>query len=133
MNMAKKARRIHRPRVQTPEQEAEECSIRQRFQKEKPTLQELVDSGDLEGVATTGEFWELRKTFAALKKLRQERGLSITDMSDLTGMDRAAISRLENGQMNNPTIATMNRYAEALGKRVVVGLVDAPPAQSVAK
>jgi len=131
--MDKKARRIHRSRVQTPEQEAEETAIRRRLQKEKPTLQELIDSGDLEGVTTMGEFWELRKTFAALKKLRQERGLSITDMSNLTGMDRGAISRLENGQIDNPTIATMNRYAEALGKRVVVGLVDTPRAQSVAR
>jgi len=127
--MANKAKRVHRPRTQTPEQEAEESAIRRRFQEEKPTLQELIDSGDLDGVTTVGEFWELRKTFAALKGLRQEKGLSITDLSDMTGMDRAAISRLENGQLDNPTISTMNRYAEALGKRVVVSLVDAPNLQ----
>ena len=127
--MAKRAIRVHRPRVQTPEQEAEERAIRRRFQEEKPALRELVDSGDLAGVTTMGEFWELKRTFAALKRLRQEKGLSITDLSDMTGMDRAAISRLENGQLANPTISTMNRYAEALGKRVVVSLADAPDAQ----
>jgi hypothetical protein len=40
-------------------------------------------------------------------------------------MDRAMISRLENGQVDNPTIATVSRYAKALGKRVVIRLADA--------
>ena len=35
------------------------------------------------------------------------------------------IRRLENGQLGNPTLATVGRYAQALGKRVVVTLVDA--------
>jgi DNA-binding XRE family transcriptional regulator len=123
--MTKKASRIHRPRVQTPEQEAEEKAIRQRFQQEKPSLQDLVESGDVAHVSTMGEYWELRKTFAALKALREQHGLSISDMAERTGMDRAMISRLENGQVDNPTITTIGRYAKALGKRVVVSLIDA--------
>jgi transcriptional regulator with XRE-family HTH domain len=70
------------------------------------------------------EYWELRKTFGILKALRESLGVSITEMSNRTGIDRAAISRLENGHVDNPTIETLNRYARALGKRVVVGLVD---------
>ena len=35
------------------------------------------------------------------------------------------IRRLENGQIDNPTIATMTRYAKALGKKVHVSLVEA--------
>lgn len=42
-----------------------------------------------------------------------------------TGKDRATIRRLENGQIDNPTIATMTRYAKALGKKVLVSLVEA--------
>jgi cytoskeletal protein RodZ len=123
--MAKKPQRIHRPRVQTPEQEAAERTVREQFQKDKPTLQDLVASGDVAQVFTMGEYWELRKTFAALRAVREQEGLSITDLAERTGMDRAMISRLENGQLDNPTIATMARYAKALGKRVVVSLVDA--------
>jgi ribosome-binding protein aMBF1 (putative translation factor) len=123
--MNKKPQRIHRPRVQTPEQEAAERAIRERFQREKPSLQDLIDSGDVERVFTMGEYWELRKTFAALKALREQQGLSISDMVDRTGMDRAMISRLENGHIDNPTLATVSRYAKALGKRIVVSLVDA--------
>ena len=122
--MAKQGKRSHRPRAQTPEQEAEERAIRERFQKAKPSLRELLDQGDIGEVTTMGDFWELKKTFAALKAIRQRKGLSITEMSERTGMDRAAISRLENGQIGNPTIATVSRYASALGKRVVVTLAD---------
>ena len=125
MTMRKKTTRIQRPRVQTPEQEAAEQAIRERFQRERPTLQDLVDRGDIAAVFTMGEYWELRKTFAALRALREQQGLSISDMAERTGMDRAMISRLENGQVDNPTVATVTRYAKALGKRVVVSLVDA--------
>ena len=123
--MANKPRRIHRPRVQTAEQEAEERALRERFQREKPSLQDLVQSGDVTQVFTMGEYWELRKTFAALKALREQQGLSITDLAERTGIDLAMISRLETGQMDNPTIATMTRYARALGKKVLVTLVEA--------
>jgi ribosome-binding protein aMBF1 (putative translation factor) len=123
--MDKKTSRVHRPRVQTPEQEATEQEIRRRFQEERSSLQDLVDRGDITQVFTMGEYWELRKTFAALKAVREQQGLSISDLADRTGMDRAMISRLENGQVDNPTIATMSRYAKALGKKVVVSLVDA--------
>src|SRR5260370_32129383 len=122
--MTKKAMRINRPRIQTPEQEAAEQALRQKLQEERPTLEDLVERGDITQVFTMGEYWELRKTFAALKAMREQQGLSITDLAERTGMDRAMISRLENGQMDNPTIATMTRYARALGKKVVVRLAE---------
>src|SRR5205809_206531 len=121
----KTAKRIHRPRIQTPEQEAAEQEIRRRFQKDKPTLQELVDQGDIAQVFTMGEYWELRKTFAALKALREQQGLSIADLASRAGLDQASISHLEDGQVDNLTIATVTGYAKALGKRVLVKLADA--------
>src|SRR5262245_50829309 len=122
--MNKPSHRIHRPRRQTPEEQATEQAIRERFQRDKPTLQDLIDNGDAAQVHAMGEYWEVRKTFAALKSLREQQGLSLTDMAERTGMDRAMISRLENGQIDNPTLATVGRYAKALGKRVVVNFVS---------
>ena len=123
--MTKKDSRFHRPRVQTPEQEAEEKAIRQRYQTEKPSLQTLLDSGDIQQVFTMGEYWELRKTFAALKALREQQGLSIADLASRAGLDQASISHLEDGQVDNLTIATVTGYAKALGKQVLVKLADA--------
>ena len=50
-----------------------------------------------------------------LKKHRQRQGLSLTDVANRSGMDRAAISRLENGVYLNPTVDTLYRYAQADG------------------
>ena len=55
----------------------------------------------------------------ALKAERERQGLSLSDVSERSGLDPAAISRLENGKQANPTIDTILRYADALGKELV--------------
>jgi DNA-binding XRE family transcriptional regulator len=120
------AKRIFRPRDQTPEQEAEERAIRERFQRERPSREELLASGEYEDTGLTqGEFWELQRfCLEQLRSLRESAGLSLTDMAERTGMDRAAINKLENGVHTNPTISTINRYLHALGKKLVVRVAD---------
>lgn len=59
-----------------------------------------------------------------LKAAREAAGLSLSDLQDRTGMDRSALSKLENGRRPNPTLETLIRYADAVGKRVEIGLVD---------
>jgi ribosome-binding protein aMBF1 (putative translation factor) len=68
---------------------------------------------------------ELIDTLAALRLERERQGLSLTDMSERTGIDRATISKLETGKVTNPTLATLRTYANALGKRLSWSLVDA--------
>ena len=55
---------------------------------------------------------------AALKRHRQRHGLSLADVAKQSGMDRAAVSRLENGVYVNPTVDTLYRYAEAIGAKI---------------
>jgi len=50
-----------------------------------------------------------------LRQVREQMGVSLTDLSERTGLTRAAISRLENGWNLNPTLEALFRYAEALG------------------
>ncbi|WP_182867577.1 hypothetical protein [Stieleria mannarensis] len=45
-------------------------------------------------------------------------------MGERTGIDRAARSRLGNYEDANPTLATLERYAEAVGKQMTVLLSD---------
>lgn len=70
----------------------------------------------------------LRQVLAALRAERERQGLSLSDINERTGIDRAALSRLENNENANPTLATLERYAEAVGKQVVV-LLSEPTAQ----
>jgi DNA-binding XRE family transcriptional regulator len=59
-----------------------------------------------------------RDLIAALRAERERQGLSLADMAERTGIDRAAIHKLEIGVNTNPTLATLSRYAGALGARI---------------
>ena len=45
---------------------------------------------------------------------------------DPTGIERSALTRLEN-ETPDVSIPTLERYAKALGKRVVIEIADAQP------
>lgn len=51
----------------------------------------------------------------ALKKIRLEKGISQGDIFRKTGLERAYISRLENGNVLDPRISTVIILARALG------------------
>jgi transcriptional regulator with XRE-family HTH domain len=61
---------------------------------------------------------ELPMLAAQFRRLREEQGLSLTDVSERSGLTRAAVSRLENGWNLNPTLDTLFCYAAALGAHV---------------
>ncbi len=61
---------------------------------------------------------ELAAALARLRDERERQGLSLTDMAERTGIDRATISKLETGKLANPTIGTLRTYGKALGRRL---------------
>jgi ribosome-binding protein aMBF1 (putative translation factor) len=111
-------KRITRDSRLTPEEAAKYRAIREQVADELPHLiarhQERMASLD-----------QLESLFIELKTAREAQGLSLADLTKRTGMDRSALSKLETGQRSNPTVETLVRYAEALGKRLVVSLADA--------
>jgi DNA-binding XRE family transcriptional regulator len=119
-----KADRVFRKQQRSEEELARLKAIREKFQRERPSLDDLIARGDVQAVMSQGEYFDLLETLAQFKNLRQEAGLSLSDVAERTGLDRAAISRLENGQVGNPTIATLQTLAHGLGKRLVVRFED---------
>jgi len=111
-------RRVTRDRPLTPEEAAKYKAIREQVAAELP---ELIERHH-ERMAVLEQFQEL---LGQLKAARERQGLSLADLTELTGMDRSALSKLETGQRPNPTVETLVRYAEAVGKRLVVSLADA--------
>ena len=111
-------RRSTRDRYLAPEEAAKYREIRAQVAKELPEL-----------ITRHSERLEVLDQLAGLveqlKIAREEKGLSLADLTRLTGMDRSALSKLENGQRLNPTIETLVRYADAVGKRLVVSLASA--------
>jgi len=49
-----------------------------------------------------------------LREAREANGLSIRQLADASGVDKALISRLESGTTRSPTRGTLNRLAGAL-------------------
>jgi ribosome-binding protein aMBF1 (putative translation factor) len=68
---------------------------------------------------------QLQELLTQLKAAREANGLSLSDLTEITGMDGSALSKLETGQRANPTVETLVRYAAAVGKHLLVSLADA--------
>lgn len=110
-------KRIVRDRRLTAEEAAKYNRIREQVTAELP---ELIERHHERSSASE----QLQLVLRQLKAAREARGLSLADLTERTGMDRSALSKLETGQRPNPTMETLVRYAEAVGKRVVVTLAD---------
>jgi len=118
--MAKKqAKRIYRSA--TNEERARHAKLRKQIADELPEIKRRAK----ERLALLKkEGTPLRQVVGALRAERERQGLSLKDLHERTGIDRAALSRLENNEDANPTLATLERYAEAVGKQMVVLLSE---------
>ena len=123
-----KARNIHKKINWTPEDRARHQAIRDKFKDWHPGLEELLATGEYLGPFRSGSYQAFRLTMHALKTDRERQGLTLADVENRSGIDKAAISRLENGLQGNPTIETLLRYVEALGKQFTWAFEDIPPA-----
>lgn len=64
------------------------------------------------------EFSMIRALIAA----RKEKGITQKELSKLTGIAQADLSKIENGNAN-PSLKTLKKLAEGLGKRLQVSFV----------
>jgi DNA-binding Xre family transcriptional regulator len=110
-------KRITRDRRLTAEEAAKYNEVRKQVPEELP---ELVARHHGRMAALD----QLQELLRQLKAAREAKGLSLSDLTEITGMDRSALSKLETGQRSNPRVETLVRYAEAVGKRLLVALAD---------
>lgn len=73
------------------------------------------------------EFEKLADEFSLLDeflKARTAQGLTQAQVAEKIGTTQSAVARMESGQgRHSPSLATLSRYAEALGCRLEVKLV----------
>lgn len=85
--------------------------------RNQPRIDELVASGELTGAPIPlGAHVNLRRLVSLLQTLRETARLSLADVGERSGMDKAMLSRLETGHVANPGIETIARYLDAVGK-----------------
>jgi predicted transcriptional regulator len=113
----REARRLRRQL--TPEEKQRWPQARKEADAEK---EEILAKGRRIKAARNRARVAIRDALKTLKVEREAQGLSLSDIEHRSGIGRAALSRLENETEPNPTMVTLTRYAEALGKRLVVSL-----------
>lgn len=89
-------------------------------------MDELLQTGEYSGPGPLGVVYSLMQARHALKKAREAAGLSLAEVAERSGIDKAALSRLENGIHANPTVETLVRYSAAVGKQMSITLEDLP-------
>src|SRR5437868_145371 len=99
----------------TVEQRAEEEAIRQQHAanpiRRRPT-----------SAVSRESFAAILSLVARFKAARESQGLTLAEVAERMGIDAPALSRLETGKILNPTLATLHKWAEALGRKLEVGL-----------
>ncbi len=105
----------------TPEARARQAAVREEY-ADKPGLVELIQRGqaDSERITTMGAVGALLKATAVVRRAREAKGLSLTDVSRRSGLPLPALSRLESGKNPRPTFETLARYASGVGLEVNV-------------
>jgi ribosome-binding protein aMBF1 (putative translation factor) len=99
----------------TAEQRAEEAAIR-RQHAANPIRRRPA------GALNQRNFAAILGLVAQYKAARENQGLTLAEVAGRMGIDAPALSRLESAQMLNPTIATLHKWAEALGRKLEIDL-----------
>lgn len=79
----------------------------------------------LKDPAVKAEYDALEPEFAVMRAIidaRIESGLTQKQLSEKTGISQADISRIERGTAN-PSVKTLQRIAEALGRKVSIEFI----------
>ena len=98
--------------------------VRELF-KDKPTIEQLVSSGELSvNTVPMGLYLQMQQLLHDLKKARTAAQLSLADLAQRTGMDKAVLSKMENGRHGIPTLPSLTRYAQEVGLRLAFSLTS---------
>jgi DNA-binding XRE family transcriptional regulator len=90
-------------------------------------LEAIGEIGKAGDTPPQGMVFEMISLVNRLKARREAKGLSLTDVSERSGLTRQVISKLENGRTINPTVGTLYRYALALDAGVTLDLEEVEP------
>ena len=104
----------------TPEELEHYDRLRNQIEAEKPEISKHARAA-FDNAKRTG--MSPRTAISALRHERQQQGLGLEEIISRTGLARHSVAELENGDAD-PTLKTLEAYAEALGKRLLIVLAD---------
>jgi DNA-binding XRE family transcriptional regulator len=104
--------------TRTAEQRAEEDAVRRQHAANPVRQRPAV-------AINRQSFTAILRLVARFKAIREDQGQTLAEVAERMGIDPPALSRLETGKMLNPTLATLHKWAEALGQKLDVDLSSA--------
>jgi len=116
------AKSVQRKTERSPEEAARLRELRERYQREKPSIADLEAKGA--EFATLGEVVLLRCLADELRRERERQGLTLEQLAGRVRVSPEALARIEAGTVGMLTLGMLSRMAHALGKQVACSLVE---------
>jgi ribosome-binding protein aMBF1 (putative translation factor) len=116
------AKSIQRTTERSPEEVARLRELRERYQREKPSIADLEAHGA--EFTTLGEVVLLRCLADELRQERERQGLTQQLLAERLSMSPEALAAVEAGTVGKLTLGVLSRIAHALGKQIAYALVE---------
>jgi ribosome-binding protein aMBF1 (putative translation factor) len=113
---------VQRKTERSPEEAARLRELRERYQREKPSIADLEAKGAQ--FATLGEVILLRCLADELRQERERQGLSLEQLAGRLNVTPEALAGIEAGTVGKLTLGGLSRIAHALGKQIACSLVE---------
>jgi ribosome-binding protein aMBF1 (putative translation factor) len=116
------AKSVQQKTERSPEEVARLRELRERYQREKPSIADLEAQGA--EFSTLGEVVLLRCLADELRKERESQGLTREQLAERLHLSAEALAGVEAGTAGKLTLGMLFRIAHALGKQITYSLVE---------
>lgn len=113
---------IQRKIERSPEELARLREVRERYQREKPSIADLEAQGA--EFTTLGEVLLLRGLAADLRQERERQGLTQHQLAERLNLSPETLADIETGTVGMLTLGVLSRIAHALGKQIAYSLIE---------
>jgi DNA-binding XRE family transcriptional regulator len=116
------ARSVQRKTERSPEEAARLRELRERYQRERPSIADLEAMGA--EFAPLGEVVLLRCLADELRKERERQGITRERLAERLHLSPEGLADIEAGIVGQLTLGMLLRVAHALGKQIACSLVE---------
>lgn len=116
------AKSVQHKTERSPEEVARLRELRDRYQREKPSIADLEAQGAQ--FTTLGEVVLLRCLADDLRQERERQGLTREQLAERLNMSSEKLGGIETGAVAQLTLGVLARIAHALGKQIACSLVE---------
>jgi ribosome-binding protein aMBF1 (putative translation factor) len=106
----------------SPEEVTRLRELRERYQREKPSIAELEANGA--EFTTLGEVLLLRRLADELRQERERQGMPRERLAERLHLSSEALAVIEAGTVGKLSLGMLSRIAHALGKEIAYSLVE---------